>query len=506
MKLMKNFAVKLGVSALGLLLAACTPQTKPSLLTSTSSVADVNKKILDQIPFAYDLVVDTISYNSCVGRGLNNGGRLHGLKIGASEGYSDSTGSGNVRSGLKLRSEFLQYVAQNVEPVYPNTTVVSSQLKYLLESSDKNKDLMIQYAVRDRTNLSVMADVVDLNKFTGQYLLGRDGIYDGTNVLSMDPVLTNLTKDIQFGAGKTVLVEGQRIGNLGMAAAPDAIEGSFAFSAIDDQTFQVDPAVEDATGAGEQYSDIVRSRFNSGSQVLAITFGNQSFVASGDTSGSFGLNSPKRPDGAPLSRAYGRSFELNFASKNPSVPSQRRNILSRVVEKNLENGSTPTGGASWSCENYVIMRSSELNNKRADKPACSEINASDLAAAGTGPVLRDKLSRIRRHYSETDWAVGFLVRENTVYNPAPAARAALPICLVNKAVDCYLNTVGIIPTEPATDIGVNYSAAVAGNLSECYLSRYANMGVSYSGNKSIDQLRRLGRCPQYASICVRTSF
>ncbi len=498
MELMKNFAVKFGVSALGLLLGSCTPQTTPSLLTSTSNVSDVNKTILNEIPFAYDLSIDTISYNSCFQQNQNNSGeKIHGLKLSASGNYS-----GNISSGLKLRTEFLNYVAQNVDPAFPNETVVASQLKYLLQSSEKNKDLAIQYAVRDSKTLTTIPDLIDREKFNGQYSLNRDGIYDSTNSLSVDPVLTYLTKDIKFGPKKTVLIEGQRTNNLGLASAPDDIEGSFSFSAVADQTFQIDPAADDGVGAGEQYSDLVRSQFNSGSYVLAITFGNPNLVSSGDSSASFGLNSPMRPKNALPSRAYGRAFELNFVSKNPSVPSQRRNILTRINEKNLETGS-PVGDARWACEHFVIMRSSELNNKWADKPACSEINANDLSAAVTGPDLQRKLARIRRHYSEKEWAIGFLIRENTVYNSSPSARAALPICLVNKSNECYLNSIGLIKSDPTKDIGVNYNAAISGNLSECYLSRYTQMQVSYSGNKTPDDLRKLGRCPQFASICVR---
>jgi hypothetical protein len=115
------------------------------------------------------------------------------------------------------------------------------------------------------------------------------------------------------------------------------------------------------------------------------------------------------------------------------------------------------------------------------------------------------LLRLRRHYPESQWGIGFMVRENTAYVQNTAARAALPICIVNKTVDCYYQTKGIILAEPETDVGVKYDATISGNLAECYLSRYSQMGVSYIGNKTGDVARRLGRCPNYASICVRTS-
>ncbi len=482
-------------------LMGCTVQSTPSLLTSKQNVQDTNTKILNQVPFAYDTVVDTISYNSCVGSGLNSSGLLHGLKIGANEGFVDTNGSGSVKAGLKLKSEFLKYLAQNVEPVFPNTTIVASQIQYILENSDKNKDLMIQYAVRNKTNLSVVQDVIDSSK-SSNISIPRDGVYE-LSVLSSNPVLAAVTKNIQFGKNRTVPNEGPRIYNLSAAATPDPIEGSLGFSNAFDETFDAIPNVDDGYGAGEEYSDRVREKFNQNQYVLSMTYGNTSTVSSSDLTGSFGLNSPRRADNSPLSKAYGRSFELGFISKNSSVSSQRRNILSRVVEKNLEDG-VQSGNASWRCENFVIMRTRELNNKKNSEPACSELQATDLANATAGPDLRNKVALIRRHYNESQWSIGYLVRENTTYNPA--TRSSLPICIVNKAVDCYLPTKGIVVSSPDSDVGVNYNAAVEGNSasnSECYLSRNIQMGVSYIGNKTGDAARVLGRCPQFASVCYR---
>lgn len=504
MILMNKKGLKLIYILFGAVFAAgCTMQTTPSLLTATSNAGDVTTKILTDVPFAYDTVVDTISYNSCVGSGLNSSGLIHGLKLGANEGFVDSTGTGAIKAGVKLKSDFLQYLAKNLNPVYPNTTIVPAQIQYILENSDKNKELMIQYAVRLKTDLSVVRDVIDPS-VASNIILNRDGIYE-SSILSSNPVLAGITKSVQFGPNRTVAAEGPRVNNLGSASAPDTIEGSLGFSAAYDESYQPTANVDDGVGAGEEYSDRTREKFNLGQYILALTYGNTSSVSSSDTTGSFGLNSPRRAESSILNKAYGRGFELGFTTKNASVPSQRRNILSRVVEKDLSTGAL-AAGASWTCENYVIMKTNQWNNKKTSEPACSEIFAKDLAAATTGPALRARIARLRRHYSEANWGIGFLVRENTVYDPN--TRASLPLCLVNKAVDCYLPTTGLIASAPDADVGVNYNAAMDGNLStnsECYLSRYSQMGVTYIGNKSGDAARALGRCPQFASICVRTS-
>lgn len=501
MSLMKSFAFRFGVIFTGLFVfAACTVQTTPSLLSSSADSVDTSKKFLNDVPFAFDLVFDTISYNSCVGAGLNSNGNLHGLKIGANEGFVETNDSGAVRAGLKLRSDFLQYIAKSVNPAFPNTAVVPAQVQYILENSTRNEGVQIQYAVREKSNLRVVQDVIDQSKTNGLYTLSRDGIYEAPQ-LTQEPVVSSIVKNVVFGPNKTVSAEGPRIYNLGTAAAPDAIEASFGFSAAFDETYPATADQDDGVGAGEEYSDKVREKFNSGQQVLAVTYGNTATISSSDTSESYGLNSPRRAVETVLSRAYGRSYELNFKAKASGISSQRRNILNSVTEKNLETGSLAS--ASWSCEHYVIMKSNEWNNKKSTEPACSEIMASDLADATYGPALKVKIGKIRRHYSESNWGIGFMIKANTAY--VPATRFNQPICLVNKAVNCYLPTNGIVTTDAALDIGVNYAAAEEGNTQECYLSRYRQMQVTYNGNKSGDVARMLGRCPQYASICVRSS-
>ena len=357
MKLMKYFAIlgKVILLPMGLLFSlSCTIQSTPSLLTSTSNTADATTKILTDVPFGYDVALDTISYNSCVGIGLNSSGQLHGLKIGANEGFVESNDSGAVKAGVKLNSAFLQYIATNVDPTFPNTTVVPSQIQYILENSEKNKDVTIQYAVRSKSNLYVVQDVIDANKTGGNYVLSRDGLYENA-LLNQDPVLSGLTKNVVFGPNRTISAEGPRIYNLGTGASPDPIEGSLGFSANADETFSVEAGVDDSSGAGEDYSDKVRERFNTGQQFLAVTFGNQSFTSSSDFTSSFGLNSPKRPDEVNLTRAYGKSYEFTFTAMSTASSSQRRNLLTRVTEKNLETGSFVLG-VLWSCENYVIMK------------------------------------------------------------------------------------------------------------------------------------------------------
>ncbi len=498
MKMMKKSAIKNGLSVAVALIAAallysCSAQKTPSLLSSQSTDLDNVAKIIDGVPFAYDLALDTISYNSCVGVGLNQSGKIHGMKFGANEGFVDTTGTGAIKGGLKLRSEFLQYLANYVDPTFPNTAVTSSQIQYILQNSNANKDLQIQFAVRTASDLNVAPDVIDTSAVPA-ITLNRDGIYKGGGYLSSDPVLTSITKNVQFGPNKTILSEGPRIFNIGTKSSPEAIEGSLGYSSAFDTTFPPVAEADDGLGAGEEYSDIVRSKFNSFTYILAATYGNQSMISSFDLTPSMGLNAPKRKSNTDFKRAYGRSYDLSFTSRNSSIPSQRKNLMSKVTEKTLDDGKL-VGGASWACDSVLIMKTNQLNNRKISEPSCSELIASDLLVSS----ISTRVKNIRRHYSEDLWSVGLFYAANTVYNPA--TRTTNPtLCLVNKQTDCYLPTTGLILSAPTEDIGVQYDVT-----KECYLSRFTRMGVTYVGNKTGDVARRLGRCPQYASVCIRSS-
>lgn len=499
MNMMKKSAIAKGLSVLGavtaailILLTSCSAQQTPSLLSAQSTSSDNVAKILDGVPFAYDLALDTISYNSCVGSGLNQSGKIHGIKFGANEGFVDSNGTGAVKGGLKLRSDFLQYLANNVDPTFPNTSVTPSQIQFILQNSDTNRDVQIQFAVRTVSDLNVFPDVIDTGT-QPSITLNRDGIYKG-NFLSEEPVLSAITKNVQFSPSKAVLSEGPRIYNIGTKSGPEAIEGSLGYSSAFDASFPPVAEADDGLGAGEEYSDIVRNKFNSFTLVLATTFGNQATVSSFDFTPSLGFNSPKRKSDSEVKRAFGRSYELGFTSRNSSIPSWRKNLLTKVTEKTLDDGKL-VAGASWACDNVLIMKTNQLNNKKISEPSCSELIATDLLV----PAIANRVKNIRRHYTEDLWAIGLFYAANSTYNPA--TRTTNPtLCLVNKQADCYLPTVGLILSAPAEDVGVQYDTT-----RECYLSRFSRMGVSYIGNKTGDVARRLGRCAQYASVCIRAS-
>lgn len=496
MKLVKSFALIFITTILLVSFQNCSIKQNAGLLGSKSNGLTEAQTAVINAPFAFDVAVDTISYNSCSGSDLNGQG-IHGLKLGVNEGFIDSTGVGALKAGVKLRSDFLTYVGQTITPNYPSNVVTPAQIQYVISNSPYNTDSFIQYAVRRKSDLTVLLDQIDQTKAV--FAAGRDGIIDEPS-LRTDVMMSELAKNVVYGPGGVVLAEGSYVYNLGPKSEPKPVEASFGYTNAVDGTYPAVANADDGTGAGEQYADVVRKKFNSGGAdkvILAITFGNP-YDPKVAATPDHGLNTPKRPDDKLRAKAFGRGYELKFQS-NSAKAGWKENRLANVTEVNLEQNAS-IGLMSWSCSSFVIMKQTHWNNPKPDEASCAPLNATDLQ----NPTLAGPIKLIRRHYSEPEWNIGVFYKKNTTYLPStrpvyPPSTGSPPIpllCLVPKVKECYLVTTGL--TADKADIGVQYD-----DTQECYLSRYPFMGVTYSGGISGDAIRKLGRCAQYASICKR---
>lgn len=496
MKLVKIFALILFTTVIAVSFQNCSPSQNTGLLGSKKTSDELKNEVnqvTDSAPFAYDMVIDTISYNSCVGLDLNKAG-IHGIKMGVNEGFVDNNGSGAVKGGIKLRTDFLTYVGKNISPIYPSTVITPAQIQYILQNSTANKNAFLQFAIRKRIDLSPAIDLIDTNSSSGSIAVTpeRDGWVENAPLFS-DPVLTGLTKGVQFGTKGTLLSEGPRLYNLYEVSDVRPIEYSFGYSNYADQTYPVTPSdssggqSDEPYGFGEAHSDRVRLRFNSSGtdKLLAtVTYGDPY----GEGTTDYGLSNPLRPSSTDKTKAYGRSYAFRFESLSTRA-GWRSNQLRQITESNLVD-NTPASGASWNCENYVVMKQNQWNNPKASEPACVALTTIDLQNSN----LAGKVKRLRRHYSESNWNIGLFYPKNGIY--IPGARGVQPLCLVPKLAECYLPTT--LPN--GTDIGINYDPTT-----ECYLYAFSVMGVSYPNNPTLDAKRAFGRCAQYASICVRSS-
>lgn len=488
---------------------------KQSLLSS-----DENPDILNA-PFAYDMAADTISYNSCVMAPGTSSSEIHGLKIGSSEGFVDNLGTGTVKGGLKLRSDFLQYIGQKFTPDYPSTVVTPTQILRILSTSYsvQNANAYLNFAVRKKADYTVIPDQIVATNTTPA-VPGRDAIVF-PQTLSSGFLGYSITKGILYNAGGTVLAEGPRTYNLSDSVDAIPIEGTFAFNQTVDDTYTTTASgiATEPYGRAELYSQQVRDAFNSNVRILTATFGgtnSTSGVAADEATATDTINKIKRPYGSgssttfDQSKAFGRGYNLKFESPL-STTTWPKNKLTQVNEINLDTG-TPTGGTSWSCEQFVIAHQSHWNNNKPKNPAwvkdslniepnCAPLLADDTTCTGSDSTSQcnikkdraEKIKRIRRHYAVENWNIGILFPAAIRSGYTPPDRRSLEMCVSPKgATSCYLPTVGIVSTDSAADVGIQYN-----RLQDCYLTS--------STPSDRDLARKNGRCAQYASVCVRTS-
>jgi len=508
------------------LIYSCTPEGSGILGSSTDITSQVDNATKNA-PFAYDVALDTISYNSCVSSNVNSS-NIHGLKIGASEGFTDPL-TGAVKAGVKLRSEFLQQVGRSFKPEYPASTITPAQVLKILSKSDANKDAFLQIAVRRKSDLIAIPDLINLNGAVAKA---------GSDVTVFNQYLYSgylgyiLTKSIQYTDSGVVLAEGPRVYNLSNTGDPVNLEGFFRFNATADSSVTIPTPPAGSTenfGYAEAYPQVVRDSFNKGFSssgnaneryMLTATFGGNEDMPTGDapTNGTANhINMLKRPATVAsndYTKAYGRGYAMKFTSPNSALSNWMTTQLTQIKEYDLSTGTelTGTAGVAWTCENYRIMRQDHWDNNRmynnglADnsvvEASCVPLIAADFTdgtlVSGTttlGQVRIEKVQRLRRHYPENLWNIGLYLPggQRSGYT-LPARNAMTQLCISPKKSDdqCYLPTTGILANtaENALDVGIQYDTT-----KDCYTT---------STGPQTDTNRKKGRCAQFASICVRS--
>ncbi len=350
----------------GLAMASTDPN-----LTSQFGQTDAAKVQL--APFAFDVLSDQISYNSCTGPDLMSNTGFFTVRIGA-----------HATGGVRVRQTFLDYLKTNFQPVYPATTFTPAQIKNYMAYSPENAGAQPQFALRARGAPQVLR--VPANS---------------TPALGIDYVntLDALTNDRYM--------------------APLALSGTapvFYFP------FGIDPTSRNVF-ASFSYNDSETTAQN-----LRNDFVNKSQISQTFTSASgdpFAARAPIPAVGVTPSTtiAYGRGYNLMFsvdiapltktiAGANARVAASNPNsILTGVNEVNLEVPASSSGG-TWNCDanrRYAVVR-------LADAALCPPDGINLLS----DQVYRTELEIVRRHLRPEDWDVSISRR-----------------CVVPKRGSCY---------------------------------------------------------------------
>lgn len=302
---------------------------------------------VQNIPFAYDIEVDQITYNSCSSAGYQKKSGAFTFKIGA---YKST-------AGLKLRQTYHDYVTSNFKPVYPNTSVTVDEKKAYLYDSPKNQGVTLQFAyrnyaqpywVRNTSSPKASVDYVDYG------LAATD-----------DRVLTPLMHS--------------SVANY-FSLAPEANQRTVEYSIFYNQNEAwADWFRRDLTPAG-----------NDGQRgLLALTFKKQAGEAF----------EPATPTEGDSKVAYGRGFTFLFG-KVGAAPALNNpeNVLMGVSEVSLESTSKPAVTGAWSCPSTLKLLIVRPSDAASTCPAPSFTSL-------TNSALRDRLRIIRRHLPASQWDV-----------------------------------------------------------------------------------------------------
>lgn len=474
-----------------LFVASCAKQANSPLGTGVSSLGiDEVSPIYKDEPFAYDAVVDTISYNSCYGENLASSG-IHGFVVSAVE--NPATDGETPKSGVRITKKYLDFIGTKINPSYPATTISTEQVRSFIAGSPLNKNVVPIVAVRRTQSLDILPE--DL---TSTNLQSNKDYYSALSVLTNINFITSLIEGIIYTPESKVLSQGPRINDF--KYADDSI-----------RTLNVKMGYNLTAGSAELYSWQLRNEFNRKNLALALTFHD-------NEAADFAIN-PLSPDATNLKRAYGRSFQLGFNSlavvSHNSIPA---NLLTQVEEKDLDSGSL-VAGTKWSCRQYMVMRSVDQNVAEA---VTAPVPSAPLGLPLTYDVLTNThtyylnengqpmtgleiVRDIRRQYSASEWDIVRLNKETESGTTDPDTD--LLFALVPKLSACYGAAANVTSTDP--DPGVDYTPwsglddfiapqtypATQG----CFQESFASQGISYGS----DAPKK--RCANWVSVCTRTS-
>lgn len=296
---------------------------------------------VSSIPFAFEAGFDTITYNSCADSHLRNNNAFFSIKAGA---YSSG--------GIKIADRFFEYADTNFKPVYPETSLTTSQYKEYLADSPINAGAVATAAIRVKNSLQ------DVFTATNKLTLWTDVV----------PMVAPLTDSLVMDS---IVQKGLTANYFPFSPESRVMEATLNFN------------------SNESLANEYRNVFMT-SGVLALTY----LVNNGE------LYQVRSPSSAlPVKTAYGRGYSLVFgqaggATNNPN------NQLAGVTEYNLENPTQVI--KNWNCSRkYKVIRAQDASS------LCPAQSYSDLAS---NMARRAELAVVRRHLRADQWDVNVDLR------------------------------------------------------------------------------------------------
>ncbi len=367
-------------------------------------------KKVQGLPFLYDASINQITFSSCNLKGSTSQEDLFTIRAGAYDPIDMARGN----SGVKIRDELFSTLALDFKPRHPNTELIDYDFKRMLYHSPKNKNVQIQFALRETGNLLKRMDK-------------KEGMEE-TNFEPLDP----LTGDAYLTSLMNVNLEKQ-----------DHMIKYFTFADQNKrqlQSYNSLPGVKStfsATNIEEDLAFGIRQHLKLENYIFTLNFIQNNEI---DTP-----LSPHTDENKKSRSIYGRGYKLNVTTadnfftyckwkKNtlgqdcsflentfettPGFFSASMNkpnyYLKDVKEVDLENGF-PTGN-TWKCDSlrrYIIVRDMV---DAIDNAICPTDDISELNDSQRLYYFRE-LEIVRKHLPEHAWHVSIYRRCVTPKNP-----------------------------------------------------------------------------------------
>ncbi len=424
--------------------------------TNVITLTDVERNIFEDLPFAFNLKIDQMSYMSCSGLGASQDARSYTLKAG---GYFPG-------SGVGIRSNF----TASIDGFNADAKVRS------LATSTRNDQAGVVMSIRPRGDLQ---NYVDPQGQTGEIPLAK----------------------MMFQEAQGLLLSNERVAKQLLALGPDSyLNYAAGLPGLFTKSFDGVLRISNNLATEDFVRNILRN-----SHYLALNFAEPIGVQPQDRPYLFVRSPYDTLSGDSRSRTsvFGLGYTLNFQQLDPLVTTTPPRVMTVGGVVNLENSGFEN--ENWDCsERFIIVRPEDATRKlfKLDNIADPTQTATQYQqvcdtrpdSVPTSITEQQRWARIRNILPIEDWYVNLPCPGGTGPQPQGCvANVPKPGCIVPKSNDfCYdLN-------ELNPDSNPNIKIAYYRNE---YLST-ANPLITYNG---LCGPGTFFICPHAVTICYKTN-
>lgn len=419
--------------------------------SSVVTLTDVERSVFENLPFAYDLKIDQLSYMSCSGPSANQDSRSFTLKAG---GFFPG-------SGVGLRSSF----AATMQNYNADAKVRS------LAVSARNDQAGVVMSLRPRTDLQ-------------NYLLPREA-----------PVESVLDK-MMFREEVGLVLSNERVAKQLFALGPDSYLNYVAgVPGLFNKAFEGKITIANESGTENSIRNFLRNSY-----YLAFNFAEPVGVQSEERPYNF-VRSPYDTlsgDSRARSSVFGLGYVLNFQQSEPAMTTSPQRAMTVSNAVNLENSSVVA--ESWNCnERFVIVRPDDaaratFNPTMASPGGTQQVCDTRPDAIPTSLAEERRWERIRNILPVEDWYVNLPCPGGSGPQPAGCSPGIpKPGCIIPKGDDFCYNPAELFPSNDA-NIRVAYYRNEGLNMN--------NPAITYNGNCGPGTNFM---CPHIVTICYKTN-